>query len=147
MLPIRTHEATERAELLVDPLDVSHAFDSSTTPAGLRELSPEARRTIAAAFINLIRVEGLPDSEQGMSAEQKIMEAIQPLGGELVTIRRVVRGDVPDDTIGPFSGNGSSVSCFEQDANITEGLGLRGSNTLFGQKIGDILLGWAVNCE
>lgn len=49
------------------------------------------------AVINLIRVETRPKS-----LEQKIMVAIAPLGGQNVQLRRVVRGDVPDDAVDTF---------------------------------------------
>lgn len=58
-----------------------------------------SRATRGGKVINLIRIEGLPDEFQGISAEQKILEAILPLGGENVSVRRVVRGDAPDDAV------------------------------------------------
>ena len=50
-------------------------------------------------------------------------------------------------TLGPFVGNGSSVSCTDQDANITSGISLRGSNAFFASTIGDILSGLTSDCE
>ena len=46
----------------------------------------------AGAVINLIQVVALPQSP-----EQKILAAIRTIGGESVTIRRVLKGEVPDD--------------------------------------------------
>ena len=46
----------------------------------------------AGAVINLIQVVSLPQSP-----EQKILGAIRTIGGENVTIRRVLKGEVPDD--------------------------------------------------
>jgi Flp pilus assembly secretin CpaC len=46
----------------------------------------------AGAVINLIQVASLPQSP-----EQKILGAIRTIGGENVTIRRVLKGEVPDD--------------------------------------------------
>jgi Flp pilus assembly secretin CpaC len=43
-------------------------------------------------IINLLRLETLPPT-----TEQKIHDAIQTIGGEHVTIRRMLRGNVPDD--------------------------------------------------
>lgn len=50
-----------------------------------------------AAVINLIRVEDLPPA-----IEQRIADAIDPLGGEDVRVRRVVRGEMPDDARDTF---------------------------------------------
>lgn len=46
----------------------------------------------AGAVINLIQVASLPQSP-----EQKILDAIRGIGGEDVTIRRVLKAEVPDD--------------------------------------------------
>lgn len=46
----------------------------------------------AIAVINLIRVERLP-----LTPEEKIKEAIQPIGGKDVTVRRVLHGNARDD--------------------------------------------------
>src|SRR5262245_907957 len=46
----------------------------------------------AGAVINLIQVVSLPQSP-----EQKILDAVRGIGGENVTIRRVLKGEVPDD--------------------------------------------------
>jgi pilus assembly protein CpaC len=46
----------------------------------------------AGAVINLIQIVSLPQSP-----EQKILDAIRGIGGENVTIRRVLKGEVPND--------------------------------------------------
>ncbi len=46
------------------------------------------------AVINLIRVDQLP-----ATTEEKILGAIQPMGGEKVRIRRIIRGDLADDEL------------------------------------------------
>jgi len=48
----------------------------------------------AGAVINLIQVASLPQSP-----EQKILDAIRGIGGEHVTIRRVLKAEVPDDAV------------------------------------------------
>jgi pilus assembly protein CpaC len=47
----------------------------------------------SGSIINLIRLESLP-----ATPEQKIQDAVQAVGGQRVTVRRVVRGDVRDDS-------------------------------------------------
>ncbi|HEU5254591.1 MAG TPA: pilus assembly protein N-terminal domain-containing protein [Vicinamibacterales bacterium] len=56
---------------------------------------PSATQNLAGAgaVINLIQVIALPQSP-----EQKILAAIRTIGGENVTIRRVLKGEVADDT-------------------------------------------------
>lgn len=49
------------------------------------------------AVINLIQVDELP-----AALEQKVTQAIASMGGADVTIRRVLKSDVPDDTIDTF---------------------------------------------
>lgn len=46
----------------------------------------------SGAVINLIQLENLPPAP-----EQKILDAIRTLGGAHVTVRRMLRGNVPDD--------------------------------------------------
>lgn len=48
----------------------------------------------SAAIINLIQVEQMP-----MTTKEKIELAICDIGGEKVEVTRIVRGDVPDDTL------------------------------------------------
>lgn len=59
--------------------------------AGSRGAAPQM------AVINLIRVEALP-----ATIEEKIASAIEPLGGELVRVRRVQRGDLSSDSADTF---------------------------------------------
>jgi len=53
---------------------------------------PTQNQAGGGAVINLIQVVSLPQSP-----EQKILDAIRTIGGENVTIRRVLKGEVPDD--------------------------------------------------
>ena len=48
----------------------------------------------SGSIINLIRLESLP-----ATPEQKIQDAVQAIGGQRVTVRRVLRGNVRDDSI------------------------------------------------
>jgi Flp pilus assembly secretin CpaC len=57
----------------------------------------EGIATGGGGVINLIRVEALP-----APLEERIAEVIGPLGGSDVTVRRVVRGEIPDDAIDTF---------------------------------------------
>ena len=68
-----------------------------STGAGGSESSSDVVRTADqpandGSVINLIRVEKLPET-----LEQRISAAIAALGGAGVTVRRLVRGDTPDD--------------------------------------------------
>jgi Flp pilus assembly secretin CpaC len=51
----------------------------------------------SVAVINLIQVETLPQS-----LEKKVAAAVAPMGGRDVRIRRVIRGDIPDDAADTF---------------------------------------------
>jgi len=53
---------------------------------------PAQNQAGAGAVINLIQVASLPQSP-----EQKILDAIRGIGGENVTIRRVLKAEVPND--------------------------------------------------
>lgn len=90
----------------------SQQMASTGTPTSPIDLVANAQQTISDAFrlnasrdmgqtrvavINLIQVETLPQS-----LERKAMSAIAPIGGESVRIRRVIRGDVPDDSADTF---------------------------------------------
>ncbi len=57
MLPVRLHETIEHLQPPVEPGAISPALEFSSVPPGLGELSPPTRRIIAAAHVNLIRVE------------------------------------------------------------------------------------------
>jgi len=56
-------------------------------------------RTSKGAVINLIRVDGVPESVQYALPEDRIEDAIRPFGGDKVTVRRVQKGPVPDDEV------------------------------------------------
>ncbi len=51
----------------------------------------------SGGVINLIQVEGLPEFGAAMPAEDQLMAAIQSIGGEKVTVRRIQKGATPDD--------------------------------------------------
>ncbi len=83
------------SELVVRSADASNgpmAEPASGENGGnpIRLAGARARRS--ASVINLIRVEGLPPS-----LEDRIAQAIRPLGGEGVRIRRLVQGTMPND--------------------------------------------------
>lgn len=67
-------------------------------PAGAAALTaPDPARlqgelTPTGTIINLIQLDQIP-----LLPEEKILQAIRPLGGQLVTIRRVLRGNLRDD--------------------------------------------------
>jgi len=109
MLPVRTHEVIERVSALIDPSEISPAFEFSTVPTGLGELSPAARKSIAAAFVNLIRVETWYYLRRG-SVKDAIRTLAKARATELATgapvlsrrlagrmLRRLRPLDVPDD--------------------------------------------------
>jgi len=60
------------------------------------------RQLSRAAVINLIRVEDLP-----ATTEERLERALFPIGGQRVTVRRVQRGDLPDDDADSFVLEGS----------------------------------------
>jgi pilus assembly protein CpaC len=51
------------------------------------------------SVINLIQVEGLPEYGQASLAEDQLALAINGIGGEGVTIRRIQKGSIPDDSV------------------------------------------------
>lgn len=55
--------------------------------------------TRGGSVINLIRVEGLPTYGLATPAEQQLLDAIQTIGGEDVTVRRIQKGPTPDDSV------------------------------------------------
>lgn len=73
------------------PLDLVASAQQSISDAFRLNISNDMNQT-RVAVINLIQVETLPQS-----LERKIMAAVAPMGGGDVRIRRVVRGDLPDD--------------------------------------------------
>ncbi len=81
------------AELLVG--DAARTVEDAQTSAGVGSAKPGD----GGAVINLIRVEGLPEFGQLASAEDQLLAAIQSIGGEEVTVRRIQKGSVPDDEV------------------------------------------------
>lgn len=78
------------------PLDLVASAQQSISDAFRLNISNDMNQT-RVAVINLIQVETLPQS-----LERKIMAAVAPMGGGDVRIRRVVRGDLPDDLADTF---------------------------------------------
>ena len=70
------------AEAPVEPIDT----------AGAESFRADAEASSTGQVINLVRVENLP-----ALTEERIKAAIDPIGGEQVTVRRYLKGDVPDD--------------------------------------------------
>lgn len=87
--------STFGSELLVG--DAARTVQDAQTSAGVG--SGKRRGSESGTVINLIRVEGLPEFGQLMSAEDQLLSAIQSVGGEEVTVRRVQKGSVPDDEV------------------------------------------------
>lgn len=99
--------AGDRAPLLRDAASAT-AFadgDPAAEPGAIAEAEPdvapsagiEGLATGGGGVINLIRVESLP-----APLEERIAEAITPLGGGRVAVRRVVRGEIEDDARDTF---------------------------------------------
>ncbi|MEP5286328.1 MAG: pilus assembly protein N-terminal domain-containing protein, partial [Alloalcanivorax venustensis] len=78
------------------PLDLVATAQQSISDAFRLNTSNDINQT-RVAVINLIKVQTLPKS-----LERKIMAAVAPMGGGDVRVRRVVRGDVPDDLADTF---------------------------------------------
>ena len=78
------------------PLDLVATAQQSISDAFRLNIHNDMSQT-RVAVINLIQVETLPQS-----LERKVMAAVAPMGGGEVRIRRVVRGDLPDDLADTF---------------------------------------------
>lgn len=76
-------------ELLVG--DAAEAVEDAQTSA-----AADGKRN-RGGVINLIQVEGLPEYGAAMPAEDQLIAAIQSIGGEKVTVRRIQKGATPDD--------------------------------------------------
>jgi len=48
--------------------------------------------------INLIQIEGLPEFGRGPAAEDQVLEAIRTVGGQDVSVRRIQKGPLADDS-------------------------------------------------
>jgi hypothetical protein len=109
MLPIRIRETIERAPSFLDPGTVSPALEFVTVPTGWNEISSAARQSIAAAFVNLIRVEAWYYIRRGsvkdaMRTLMRVRAVELAIGVPVLTrrlvgrmLRRVRPLDVPDD--------------------------------------------------
>ena len=82
------------SEAASDPADGSDGTDTLVEYLGSNRSSSVGRGT---AVINLIQVGDLPTS-----IEERILLAISPLGGEDITVRRIVRGQVPSNAADTF---------------------------------------------
>ena len=74
--------------------------DTGTGQAGPLDVANRLRAGLgggSAAVINLIQVGELP-----ATLEERILDAIRTLGGADVTVRRIVRGEIPSDTVDTF---------------------------------------------
>lgn len=87
-LEVGNRQAPADADILVQ----SASPDDVTGDQNLRVSAPDTQRERTAAIINLIQVKNLP-----RSPEDKIKDAIKEIGGDKVKIRRVRRGDLPND--------------------------------------------------
>jgi Flp pilus assembly secretin CpaC len=82
------------------------ALRSEPPPAAVRALRERGRRVTAeTAVINLIRLTQLPPT-----VEERIRTAIRPVGGQDVTVRRIVRGVTPSDDDDAFVLEGTVAS-------------------------------------
>lgn len=84
------------ANAVGSPLDLLATTRQAMTDVFRLNASNDTGQT-RIAIINLIQVETLPQT-----LERKIMAAIAPMGGGDVRIRRVVRGDLPNDLADTF---------------------------------------------
>lgn len=87
--------ASESGDLLIG--EAARSVEDAQSSAGVGER--KRSRGAAAAVLNLIRIEGLPELGQLSSAEDHLLMAIASVGGEEVTVRRIQKGPVPDDSV------------------------------------------------
>ena len=90
----------------VSPDAEGGAEDGIEGPGGLMWFAGDVRALIDdldnSEVINLIQVEGLPPR-----ADEKILQALEPIAGGNVTVRRVLVGELPDDDVDLFVLEGS----------------------------------------
>lgn len=84
-------EARPRSEEFLTAGAAEQTAEAQSATGGARN------RAGGSSVINLIRVEGLPEFAPERNAEEKIRDAIDSIGGERVTVRRIVRGSEPSD--------------------------------------------------
>lgn len=77
-----------------EPAPGAPAAGAAQAPAGPANAQLQGSVPSSGTVINLIQLQTLPPLP-----EQKIEEAIRPIGGQNVTVRRVLRGNVRDDAI------------------------------------------------
>jgi pilus assembly protein CpaC len=77
--------------------DAARSVEDAQSSAGVEDRKRARRST--AAVLNLIRIEGLPEFGQLSSAEDQLLVAIASVGGAEVTVRRIQKGQVPDDSV------------------------------------------------
>lgn len=95
---VRRAESIVRTYLEVRPRTEEFLTDAAAEQtAEAQSMAGGERLATGASVINLIRVEGLPDSPVVRSAEENIQEVIAPIGGTRVTVRRIVRGAEASD--------------------------------------------------
>ena len=77
-----------------EPAPAAPAAGAAQAPAAPASAQLQGSVPSSGTVINLIQLQTLPPLP-----EQKIEEAIRPIGGQNVTIRRVLRGNVRDDAV------------------------------------------------
>ena len=77
-----------------EPAPAAPAAGAAQAPAAPANAQLQGSVPSSGTVINLIQLQTLPPLP-----EQKIEEAIRPIGGQNVTIRRVLRGNVRDDAV------------------------------------------------
>ena len=77
-----------------EPAPAAPAAGAAQAPAAPANAQLQGSVPSSGTVINLIQLQTLPPLP-----EQKIEEAIRPIGGQNVTVRRVLRGNVRDDAV------------------------------------------------
>lgn len=80
-------------ELLVGEAAAAVADAQTSSAVG------ERRPRRGGQVINLIQVDGMPEYGASAGVEEQLLDAIQSVGGEKVTVRRIQKGPVPDDAV------------------------------------------------
>ena len=81
-----------------DAPDPDVETEDTTSPEPAVRTETDAATTVGGVrVLNLIRVEELPET-----LEERILSTVRPIGGEDVRVRRIPRGDSPDDRIDSF---------------------------------------------
>ena len=84
--------STDRAVQPLLPSPAAQPAGGAAAPQAPPAPSPQLQGSGAGAVINLIQLDTLP-----AVLEEKIRDAVRGVGGQDVTVRRVLRGDVRDD--------------------------------------------------